>query len=338
VPLKVIHGPLVDEVHQQFSSWIYQVTRLYKNEEHAEVEYTIGPIPIDDDVGKEVITRLTANMVTNSTFYTDSNGRDFLKRVRNHREDWNLEITEPVAGNYYPVNLGAYVTDGKYEVSVLVDRAVGASSIHDGELEIMLHRRTVRDDGKGVDEPLGEVVCLDGSCKGLTARGTYYVKVDKLGHGPHWRRTYGQQVYSPYLVAFAHEDETNWKSYNVARASMMDVNYSLPDNVAIVTLQNLDDGTTLLRLAHLFQAAEDPQYSVIAKVELRKVFAKRSIKELTETNLSANQKKSDMKKLNWRVAGDTDSGLTPLKGGPVDSQALVVELGPMEIRTFLLKF
>jgi len=41
----------------------------------------IGPIPVDDDVGKEVITRLTANMATNSTFYTDSNGRDFLKRV-----------------------------------------------------------------------------------------------------------------------------------------------------------------------------------------------------------------------------------------------------------------
>ena len=40
----------------------------------------------------------------------------------------------------FQVNLGAYVTDGKYEVSVLVDRAVGASSIHDGELEIMLHR------------------------------------------------------------------------------------------------------------------------------------------------------------------------------------------------------
>ena len=36
-------------------------------------------------------------------------------------------------------------------------------------------------------------------------RGTYYVKVDKLGHGAHWRRTYGQQVYSPYLLAFTHE-------------------------------------------------------------------------------------------------------------------------------------
>jgi len=41
----------------------------------------IGPIPTDDGVGKEVITRMTANMATNKEFYTDSNGRDFLKRV-----------------------------------------------------------------------------------------------------------------------------------------------------------------------------------------------------------------------------------------------------------------
>jgi len=38
------------------------------------------------------------------------------------------------------VNLGVYVADGKYELSVLVDRAVGAASIQDGQLEIMLHR------------------------------------------------------------------------------------------------------------------------------------------------------------------------------------------------------
>lgn len=42
----------------------------------------IGPIPTDDGIGKEVITRLSSNMATNKVFYTDSNGRDFLKRVR----------------------------------------------------------------------------------------------------------------------------------------------------------------------------------------------------------------------------------------------------------------
>ncbi|XP_035819972.1 alpha-mannosidase isoform X4 [Zea mays] len=314
------------------------ITRLYKNKEHAEVEYTIGPIPVDDDVGKEVITQLTANMSTNSTFYTDSNGRDFLKRVRNYREDWNLQVTQPVAGNYYPVNLGVYIVDEKYELSVLVDRAAGASSIQDGQLEIMLHRRLLKDDGRGVAEPLDEVVCVDQDCQGLTARGTYYINVEKLGHGAHWRRTYGQQVYSPFLLAFTHEDATSSKPYSVAKDSMMDGNYSLPDNVAIVTLQNLDDGTTLLRLAHLFQAGEDPRYSEVAEVDLKKVFGKRTIKELTETNLSANQKKSEMKQLNWRVIEDAESGPAPVKGGPVDCRALVVALGPMEIRTFLLKF
>ena len=38
------------------------------------------------------------------------------------------------------VNLGMYIADGKYELSVLVDRAVGASSIQDGQIEIMLHK------------------------------------------------------------------------------------------------------------------------------------------------------------------------------------------------------
>lgn len=41
----------------------------------------IGPIPLEDGIGKEVITRMTANMATDKVFYTDSNGRDFLKRV-----------------------------------------------------------------------------------------------------------------------------------------------------------------------------------------------------------------------------------------------------------------
>ncbi|XP_062075866.1 alpha-mannosidase-like [Humulus lupulus] len=140
VPLKVIRGALVDEIHQEFNSWIYQVTRLYKDKEHAEVEFTIGPIPIDDGVGKEVITRLATNMETNKVFYTNSNGRDFLKRVRDYREDWSLSVTQPVAGNYYPLNLGIFMADKKSELSVLVDCAAGGASIADGQLELMLHR------------------------------------------------------------------------------------------------------------------------------------------------------------------------------------------------------
>lgn len=55
-------------------------------------------------------------------------------------------------------------------------------------------------------------------------------------------------------------------------------------------------------------------------------------------SLSANQEKSEMKKMTWKVEGDNGDEPTPIRGGAVSSSTLVVELGPMEIRTFLLKF
>ena len=57
-------------------------------------------------------------------------------------------------------------------------------------------------------------------------------------------------------------------------------------------------------------------------------------------SLSANQEKSKIKRLKWRVEGDPSKGqqMTPIQGGPLSNSTLVVELGPLEIRTFLLKF
>ncbi|KAK6924503.1 Glycosyl hydrolase family 38, C-terminal [Dillenia turbinata] len=317
VPLKVIRGPLVDEVHQQFSSWIYQ----------------IGPIPIEDGVGKEVITRMSANLVTDKVFYTDSSGRDFLKRIRDYREDWSLVVTQPVAGNYYPLNLGMYVMDKKSELSVLVDRAVGGASIDDGELELMLHRRMIFDDSRGVAEALNETVCTttNSTCEGLTVRGNYYISINQVGAGAIWRRKTGQEVYSPLLLAFTHENSGDWKASHSTKATTMEANYNLPMNVALITLQELDDGSVLLRLAHLYEANEDVEYSTLAKVELKKMFAGKVIKGITETNLSANQDKSTMRRLSWKVEGSNGEEPVPVRGGPVNNSTLIVELGPMEI-------
>lgn len=41
----------------------------------------IGEIPLEDGVGKDVIVRFITNIESNGVFYTDSNGRDFIKRV-----------------------------------------------------------------------------------------------------------------------------------------------------------------------------------------------------------------------------------------------------------------
>ncbi|PIA57354.1 hypothetical protein AQUCO_00600231v1 [Aquilegia coerulea] len=236
------------------------------------------------------------------------------------------------------LNLGMYIVDKKSEFSVMVDRATGGASIEDGGLELMLHRRMIYDDSRGVVGSLDETVCVEDTCEGLTIRGNYYMSVHQLGAGARWRRTSGQQIYSPLLLAFTHEKMENWIASCVTNATTMDPNYSLPPNVALITLQELDDGNVLLRLAHLYEAGEDADFSSIAKVELKKLFAKTEIHDIRETSLSSNQDKSKMRKMNWKVEGENEEHTVPLRGGPVHKYDLIVELGPMEIRTFLLMF
>lgn len=56
-------------------------------------------------------------------------------------------------------------------------------------------------------------------------------------------------------------------------------------------------------------------------------------------SLVATQEKAKMKeKMKWKVEGEESGQSHTKKGGPLDSSALVVELAPMEIRTFLLHF
>lgn len=62
------------------------------------------------------------------------------------------------------------------------------------------------------------------------------------------------------------------------------------------------------------------------------------IKAIKETSLSANQGKNEMKKMNWNIEHDSGRESAPIRGGPLDMSSLVVELGPMEIRTFIVNF
>ncbi|XP_018049509.1 PREDICTED: lysosomal alpha-mannosidase-like [Atta colombica] len=136
---KIYKGPVVQELHHTINDWISQVVRIYSEEQHIEFDWLIGPIPLKDKIGKEIVTRYSSNLQTDKTFYTDSNGREMLKRVRNYRPTWNLELMEPISGNYYPVTSKITLKDEKKQLklNILVDRAQGGSSLEDGDVELM---------------------------------------------------------------------------------------------------------------------------------------------------------------------------------------------------------
>ncbi len=90
--------------------------------------------------------------------FTDSNGREFLERTLNSRPTWDLDIQEPVAGNFYPLTAAMFIRDEEKgaQLAVLTDRAQAGASLRDGEMELMVHRRILVDDRRGVSEALNE--------------------------------------------------------------------------------------------------------------------------------------------------------------------------------------
>ena len=189
----VYRGKQFDEVHQLFNEYISQTIRLYDDSRNAEFEWQVGPIDISDKIGKEIVIKFQSDLDSKSTFYTDSNGREMLKRVRDYRPTWTLNQTEKTAGNYYPINSRIYIRDeqANKQLTVVTDRSQGGASIQDGSIEIMLHRRILNDDSLGVSEPLNEP---GSDNKGLIVKGKLYVLLDTIENSAKLHRQLALQL------------------------------------------------------------------------------------------------------------------------------------------------
>ncbi|XP_062292629.1 lysosomal alpha-mannosidase [Scomber scombrus] len=323
---ETVQTSVVQEVRQWFSPWASQVVRLYADSRALELEWTIGPIPIDDDLGKEVITRLDTSIETSEIFYTDSNGREVLQRKKDFRPTWRLRQSEPIAGNYYPINSRAFIKDDVDQLTVVTDRSQGGGSINNGSLEIMLHRRLLYDDVRGVGEPLNETSHI--FPKGLVVRGRLLLSLERPPAAADTHRPLAQEVVLQPLLTF-----TNGELHPNTKLEFSGLQAALPPAVHLLTLSQWDKDLVLLRLEHQFQSWESKVNSQPVTVNLQKLFSTLEVLGASELNLSANQWKDDMTRYEWMA----QTGADPL---PKNSEAYAtweVTLKPMEIRTFLLR-
>lgn len=183
--LKRQNGALI-EIHQKWSDWIWQTVRVDAKKNYIEFDYLVGPVPVSGEAhapaGREVITRYITNMANEGVFFTDSNGRQLLPRHRLRRPE-----AEQLGGSFFPVvstmllrNNSPHRSNKSAEaVAVLVDRAQAATSLNEGNLEFLIHRRLLKDDHFGVDEALNEP---GEDRRGLVTRGRHrlYLKFQDL--------------------------------------------------------------------------------------------------------------------------------------------------------------
>ncbi|KAJ8675630.1 hypothetical protein QAD02_011416 [Eretmocerus hayati] len=336
----IFKGPLVEEIHQTINEWVSQVIRIYNGQNYVEFDWLVGPIPIQDKIGKEIVTKYSSNIKNNGEFYTDSNGREMLKRKLNYRPTWDLTLSETISGNYYPVTAKISIENqsDKLRLSALTDRAQGGSSLKEGELELMLHRRLLSDDAFGVGEALNESAYGEG----LVARGQHYLiggsltNLDELILQEKELAT--QLALRPWITVTPVSDSFNeWSEYYKMRSDSMFG--KLPKNIRIMTLEPWKEGEVLLRLEHLFETNESPKYSVPVDIDLKELLAGFNVQSVQETSLGVNQWINDVRRLKWYP--ETNE-VPPLDNYVTESlkvagDSIIVRIKPMEIRTFVVK-
>lgn len=340
---KIHRSNLMTEIIFGFEvPWIKQTLKMFKGKKYIDVEYTVGPIPVNDDIGKEIALRIGTSIDNKGVFFTDSNGREFIKRKRSNRSTWNFKEFQPVAGNYYPVNSAIYMEDSKTSLAIITDRTQGGTSLRDGSLELMVHRRTIKDDGRGVGEPINETVSMSpyppyGDAKrlgeGLLITGTHRIVIGEGNDGACISRKEMDTVFSPlhmFVTSSSPDEGTSTSQIPVAA-----LRNALPSNVQLITVKLLsssaDSVKFLFRLGHGFAKGESTDLSEPVMIDLSQLFTGYEVKSMIEKSLSANQDRSvwDGNKMIWgHKSFDQEAKKSNL------DRPFSIKMNPMEIRTF----
>jgi len=316
---KFIKGPLVQEVHQKYNNWISQVVRLYEAQEYLEMEWIVGPLPQFNKnmPGTEVISRYTSDIPSGDMFSTDSNGRFMISRKRNYRPTWNLSLTEPISANYYPVVSRMSIEDSnsidtdKQTLFVMTDRAEGGSSLDNGELELMLHRRLFNDDAFGVGEALNETAYGEG----LVVRGKHKLLLCTTDCETKSRMIAEKQLMKPVLFFGQYCSNLKESSSSI----------ELPAGIKLLTMERWSEDVILIRLENLNTSGGS------ISVDLRSLFPKKQISSVFESTLDASRSRSKLTRLDW-----TNDNVRQYQSKSVSNDNPIISLKAKELKAFLV--
>ncbi len=228
--VRVIKGPLLEEIHviQKFvehRTIVHNTTGILS---HAiEIKNFVN---LKDTMDKELVMRFSTDIEnTNETFYTDLNGFQMMKRKRYQH------FSTPA--NYYPMSSMFYIEDGYSRFSILSAQPLGVSSLQKGWLEVMLDRRMMYDDGRG----LGEGV-MDNRRTPLS----FYLLIERTNSKPLQSRSY-PEVSHPSLLSHVLLDNLNRPAFTVfvlnrtvdIPKSLEFLGSTLPCDIELVNLRGL---------------------------------------------------------------------------------------------------
>ncbi|OQV21444.1 Alpha-mannosidase 2x [Hypsibius exemplaris] len=145
--VRVLQGPLFSEI-QTHTGGVVLIVRIYNSATDLDKSLEVELITQMEKLGEnnELVLRLTTDIRNNLTFHTDSNGFQIIQRRVSH--------VLPMAANYYPATSMGFMEDDRSRLTLHLTQAHGVGSQRNGEIEVMIDRFLMQDDGRGVGEAL----------------------------------------------------------------------------------------------------------------------------------------------------------------------------------------
>uniref|UniRef100_A0A182FA32 Alpha-mannosidase n=1 Tax=Anopheles albimanus TaxID=7167 RepID=A0A182FA32_ANOAL len=148
----ITSGPLASDVTAIYGPFLAHTVRIYNSNSvldsaiyiENDIDFETPPKNRETELFMRFITDIENGASENPEFYSDLNGFQYQKRVK--------VSTIGVEGNYFPITSGAFIQDERMRLTLLTTHAQGAASLEPGQLEVMLDRRTLYDDYRGMGE------------------------------------------------------------------------------------------------------------------------------------------------------------------------------------------
>ncbi|KAG5673606.1 hypothetical protein PVAND_003637 [Polypedilum vanderplanki] len=136
----VIHGAFLAHTVRIFKTQTYLDTAIFIEN---DIDFENPPKNRETEMFMRFNTAIE-NGVEEPEFYSDLNG--FQWQPRKKVSQIGIE------GNYYPITTSAFIQDKQMRLTLITTHAQGAASLEPGQIEVMLDRRTLYDDYRGMGE------------------------------------------------------------------------------------------------------------------------------------------------------------------------------------------
>lgn len=312
----VLYGPFLSHTMRIFNTKTYLDKAIY-----IENNIDFGTPPSQRET--ELFMRFNTNIENGGDtpeFFSDQNGFQFHKRAK--------ISSIGIEGNYFPITSAAFIQDKEVRLTLLTTHAQGAASYEPGQLEVMLDRRTLYDDYRGMGE---------GVVDSRLTKHRFWLLLEEMPSD----MTKKYEVLSstsnyisnglryPINIYFIENDES--KEPPILRKKVNLLSPSLPCDMHLLNLRTLSDeelelfpSTSVLMVLHRQgydctiknQEPDIPCKDFVEKSD--------SLSEITFNKLS--------------IESIERTSLTGLKTKSILRSFANISLDPMDVQTFLLKF